>query len=197
MLRGTRNNELALAERSARNTQAYRLARLEQKVNVLTPEKKYYTPIVTHTIPNLSFNFLEITNVVNGTEDTQRLGDKIRAHHVKVTASTQTDEKFDLYLIRPRDAGRDPLLADFAALRGGWYNPQYGWVLKHWMVGGSDADSFYGVNDVYGFKKPMLVEFGRNAGATPAKNRLVLVVVNRSGAAITVQYAAQLCYTDI
>jgi len=193
MLRGTRNNNRTLAKYGAPG----RIQRLERKVAQIQPEKKVAAPIITTAVAAGGIQILQVTNLALGPDSNERNGDKIRLHRINIVASADTNEKFDLHLVRPNTPGTAPAVSHFTGVPGGWYTSKFGWALKSWSLNGSNSNSFYAVNDSYKFKKPMTVSWDDNTSNIPVKNRLYLVAINRHSATQNIRVSAQIHYTDV
>ena len=176
----------------------YRLTRLERKVGQLTPEQKYFEKIVNVTVNTGVAYVFDFTQIVAGTAENERLGDKVRIKSIKFSGGpTATNAPVDIHIVRPVASSSPPVLSDFGGVIGGHYHPRNGWSIRHYSLGGADRDSFYRVNERITFKNPMQVVWADNASNNPSKNRIFGVIINQTGAAVPVSCSAIVTYTDM
>ena len=193
-LRGTAKANAAVSTTTLAKRNAIRIDRLNRQVNINRAELKQKDSTVSGSVLNGAIANVPINTVVQGDDDAQRDGRRIKIY--KLTVRLHVDDKnVDGHIVLSPHA-ITPLATDFHLLKGGMikntskYEHKCLRFLKNY--GGANGNSAATIR----FKRPLIVRFYGTGASDLVSNLLSVCVVNASG--LTAQYdvAAVIHYTD-
>lgn len=178
------------------NTMNKRIKRIEHQVYRNRPEMK---TITFNSEPSLADNSLVnilLTNIANGSDINERIGDKIRVYRVELRG--WTDVTLDNYLIQCKTT-TVPTVANFTTSGGAYIvdsdNTSRFTEWKHYrnqhVTGGTTP-----IKMSHSFKGGILVKYNGPLSTNGVDNQLVFTILNRSGATRQANFTCRVWYTD-
>lgn len=169
-------------------------------------EIKRKTSYVTPTqIVNGGLYYLNLTAMVAGPNQGQRIGNEIRLRSVKVRGH-ETNPGLDIYLLQAKDA-TIPVAANFTPVKAGMLTQGASESLFNEVAYETCREPYntrntvdtYWVNQIRLSKRwsiPMKVRYTGPTDTEVGGNQLFLVVINRTGGNQNIEYSFTIEYTD-
>lgn len=162
-------------------------ANIHKRVKALETHTKQETHVcdipinITSLATNDIFSNNIFESILPGTGENQRVGNEVRIKSIEVTFQPEAQPALDVYLVRPDSGTVIPITGHFSGTQGGRYKDNEGWEIKHWLLGGSNSNSFYSIDDRVSFKYPMKVKYDGNFVRL---NTVYFAVTNHTGATV-------------
>lgn len=192
--------------RIVRAKRPYSKGSLKRQLALRTPEVK--DVVLSRNVPTLDSltggNLTQaalFSNIIQGTQNTNRIGDKIRVLSIEISGSVAGIGGQSLAtLICPNNAQRDPQLTDFGDQVGNYYDLSHGWELYRFIRDAASKTVEQGFK--YTFPMGMVVSYDPPSEAFPfgqvSKNEVYAVHVNTTNADISgINYTIRIRFVDV
>jgi len=177
-------------------TRALALRKPEVKDVVLTRQISSLDATAEGTVNRVGI----FSPIVQGTLNSNRIGDKIRVLSIQVTGRvTGINENTSFQLLCPNNSQRLPVITDFAQGLGNLYDLSNGWVLCNFV---RDAAGQTIMNYTHKFPLGMVVHYDQPSEAFPAgqvsKNEVYATNINTTTSDITgINYSIRIRFVDV
>jgi len=180
-------------------TNANEIAKIKRTLGERKPEMKSRGNGVYTNLADGAFVATEVTDLAQGSADSERSGTLVKLHRVEYTAfgrettSASPIAGVDFYLITCKDSN-PPAYGDFLGLVGGTANKNEFTTWVQDVIGASNHGVIQGAHS---FQYPMKVHYGGSASDSGIRNRTYVCIKNNTGTQIAYQLSYRVWYTDI